>query len=210
MQVCTVDGGKVRALRLKAGLTQGDLGNLAGVVGSYISAIEVGKRDNIPIGTLSRLADALGVSVQALLVGSDTANDTRATEVQMVKVPLLGKVPGGVPQLIEAHATGEAVVVASLNVAGVRRAYALDVVGESMIPRLRSGDVVIVDPDALWKPNDVVVALVGPETTVKRIVLIDGRPMLVADNGHGIIDPAGQDVRVIGVIVWVQPQGWKP
>jgi transcriptional regulator with XRE-family HTH domain len=60
-------GARIRALRLEQKLTQEALAALAGVRQSHLSVMEGGKR--APIAeTLARLADALGVTADSLIV----------------------------------------------------------------------------------------------------------------------------------------------
>jgi transcriptional regulator with XRE-family HTH domain len=52
----TTLGGRIRAGRSQAGLTQADLGSRAGIVGKYVSEIERGTRD-IPLSTLAAVVE---------------------------------------------------------------------------------------------------------------------------------------------------------
>jgi transcriptional regulator with XRE-family HTH domain len=61
-------GRNLRYLRLKAELTQMELGNRADLDMSEISAFERGVRD-VRLSTLARLAQALGVSAADLVDG---------------------------------------------------------------------------------------------------------------------------------------------
>ena len=62
-------------LRHERGLTQTDLANLIGVSQSRISMIEAGEND-IRLGTLAKLADALGATLEVNLVGTDAEEST--------------------------------------------------------------------------------------------------------------------------------------
>ena len=62
-------GARLRQRRLDAGLTLADLAQRAGFGKAYLSRIENGKKVP-PIGTLSRLADVLGIEAASLLVDS--------------------------------------------------------------------------------------------------------------------------------------------
>ncbi len=202
-----INGDRLRRLRLARKLKQGDLGKLAGISGAQISRIEHREEASTSFSTATSLARALGVPLSDLMVGQSAT----LVPAEMVEVPVLGVVPGGAPVLVEEMRTGEIIYVPAEAVRGVRRPYALKVQGESMFPRIGDTDFVIVDPDAFWEHRDVIVAMVGNETTVKRLAVVDGMRRLVADNQeHGWVDPRGQEVKIIGKVVWVQPQGWKP
>lgn len=59
-------GQHLRALRIAAGLTQQELGALAGMFPSAVSFLESGTRDSMSMGTCISLAAALGVSLDEL------------------------------------------------------------------------------------------------------------------------------------------------
>ena len=59
-------GKRLRALREAAKLNQGQLAAKAGLSRTYLNQLEAGKRDP-SLSTLTRLAKALGVKVEALL-----------------------------------------------------------------------------------------------------------------------------------------------
>ena len=53
----------LRQIRFRKGMTRGELAERAGIAQSYLSMIEHGKRPNVPLDTLTRIADALGCEV---------------------------------------------------------------------------------------------------------------------------------------------------
>lgn len=63
-----------------------------------------------------------------------------------------------------------------------KRPFLFNVVGDSMIPTLRHGDLLIVDTDRQIKHNDVVVANFDNQLVVKRISLRSAYPLLKSDN----------------------------
>jgi len=63
-------GDRVKRLRTEAGLTQKAVGEAAGVSAAYIYLVETGGQ-NITITVFRRLATALGVSFDELLLGTD-------------------------------------------------------------------------------------------------------------------------------------------
>lgn len=62
-------GQYVAAARKRSGLTQIELGKLAGVDSNHISRIELGKVPTVMMSTLDRIAEVLGISVSDLLAG---------------------------------------------------------------------------------------------------------------------------------------------
>ena len=59
-------GKKVKEIRLKKNMSQGDLAKVLGVHPTYISGIERGVR-NMALKNIERLAKALGVAIEELV-----------------------------------------------------------------------------------------------------------------------------------------------
>jgi len=70
MDVVLLFGRNVRALRVRAGLSQEELAFRAGMKRTYLSDLERGTR-NPSVRALGRLADALSVAPDELLKGND-------------------------------------------------------------------------------------------------------------------------------------------
>lgn len=103
------------------------------------------------------------------------------TKVRGRLVPLLGAVPAGAPTIAEAVPEGS-FWVDERHVTG-RHVFALRVEGDSMQGAgILHGDLVIVQRDAEVREGDIVVARIGAEVTVKRLVLRHGRPYLKPEN----------------------------
>lgn len=62
-------GNRIKSLRIHKGLSQDKLGELAGLNGKYLGEVERGS-SNISLMNLSKLADALDVSLLSLLSAS--------------------------------------------------------------------------------------------------------------------------------------------
>jgi transcriptional regulator with XRE-family HTH domain len=58
-----VVGEEIRRARLRHGLTQAQLGTRLGAAATYVAAIERG-RENLTLGSLARIADALGTALR--------------------------------------------------------------------------------------------------------------------------------------------------
>lgn len=70
-------GERLRAARREIGITQKQLGERLGVSGSYVARIEAG-RDNLTVGQLANIAEALGVGLDiAFRVPDDRVEDYR-------------------------------------------------------------------------------------------------------------------------------------
>lgn len=122
---------------------------------------------------------------------------------QVRQLPLLGRVAAGLPVFSEENV--EEMVPVSMELTSAA-SFCLKVHGESMIEAaIVPGDIIIVDQELTPRIGDIVVALVGDETTVKyyhpRGEMLELRPANCAM--QPILVPA-VDVRIQGVVVGVQ------
>lgn len=103
-------------------------------------------------------------------------------EKGLVRLPLLGHIQAGSPHLAEQNIE-EWINLPSSLVKGRRDVFLLKVRGDSMINAgIYEGDLVIVKPTRDVKNNDIVVALLHDEATVKRFIQIKNRSYLKAEN----------------------------
>jgi repressor LexA len=103
---------------------------------------------------------------------------------QIAGIPLLGRIPAGHARSIDAEV--EQRLPLNPELYGIRdraRAFALRVSGDSMIGRhLVNGDIVILESGAEPRSGDVVAALIDNESTLKTLVLRNGKAWLHAEN----------------------------
>lgn len=86
----------------------------------------------------------------------------------IINVPLLGAIPAGGPVMAEENILGTFEMGKGLMNVGDGY-FLLKVTGSSMINAgIHEGDMVLVDPEGNPRDNDIVVALVDGENTVKR------------------------------------------
>ncbi len=99
-----------------------------------------------------------------------------------VRVPVLGRVQAGSLHLAEEQIE-DWINLPSTLIKGRRDVFLLRVRGESMVNAgIYEGDLVIVRPTREAKHNDIVVALLHDEATVKRYIQIKNRAYLKAEN----------------------------
>ncbi|MFA5991616.1 MAG: transcriptional repressor LexA [Candidatus Doudnabacteria bacterium] len=100
----------------------------------------------------------------------------------LIAVPIMGNVQAGSPHLAEEQIEDWINLPQSM-VKGRRDVFLLRVRGDSMINAgIFEGDLVIVRPTKDVKNNDIVVALLHDEATVKRFIQIKNRSYLKAEN----------------------------
>ena len=128
-----------------------------------------------------------------------------------VVLPVVGRVSAGQPTLADEQIE-EYVAVPPRFFGEVRECFLLRVRGDSMIGAgILPGDLVIVRPQTHAAPGDIVVAMLGEEATVKRLSLIEGKPVLIPENPA--YQPMSGEFQVIGRAVgtlrtYEEVRGW--
>jgi repressor LexA len=159
------------------------------------------ERDGYP-PTYQQLCDVLGFSskngvkkhIDALVAKGYMEKDSSARGMRIIdpefkphgneesNVPLIGHVAAGFPILADENVERYVPVPRHL-IKSEGRYYALRVRGDSMINAgIFDGDLVIVKANNVANPNDIVVALIGDEVTVKRFIVDGGMNYLKAEN----------------------------
>jgi len=145
-----------------------DIGTPRGVL-SHIKALELK-------GYLRRDPTPRGIKV---LREADEKLDK-----EVVLLPIVGRVPAGMPLLAE-ETIEEWIPWPRSLLAGQADVFLLRVVGDSMNgDDIRSGDLVLVvpQPEAESSVNDIVVAIHHGEVTIKRLARQEGRLVLRPSN----------------------------
>lgn len=153
---------RLKTLRIQRKMTQSELAKKIYISQPAYSKYEVGTASPNP-ETLSKIADALDVSVDYLL-----GSDSQTARPGYIRIPVLGRVAAGIPiDAIEEVIDWEDI---SAEVAGDGEYFGLQIKGHSMEPKISDGDVVIVRRQPDVDSGDIAVVLVnGDDATVKRI-----------------------------------------
>lgn len=132
---------------------------------------------------LKALADARYIKISGKARGIEVLNALgESLEKGLVAVPLIGRVQAGSPHMAEQQIE-EWINLPSSLVKGRRDVFLLKVRGDSMVNAgIYEGDLVIVRPTREARHNDIVVALLHDEATVKRFIQIKNRAYLKAEN----------------------------
>lgn len=157
---------RLKEARKAKGMTQVEVSKIIGISQNGYSDWETGK-NRVDAVSLNKLADLYGVSVNYLLGANETA------ENNVLRVPVLGSVPAGVPlEAIEDILDWEE--LPQSMAAGGREYFALEVKGDSMWPDYLPGDVVIVRKQPFCNSGeDCVVYVNGYDATLKTVRLND-------------------------------------
>jgi repressor LexA len=151
-------------------------------------------------GVISRL-----VGKARAVVLRPTADESSAASAQddpWLRVPIFGAIPAGMPSPDDPLAEGSLRIDAANFGLSLKKSYfALRVRGESMInAHICPGDFVILD-QITPREGDIVAALIDGETTLKRYMLKNKKPVLQAENdAYPDLIPA-RDLQVQGVMV---------
>lgn len=148
----------IRQKREELGLSARQLAERAGVSDAHILYIETGRRRPTFHKVMSIL-DALGVGIEEFMMEArpSVANVAPAKLGGFQRIPVISWVIAGRwKEVCDAFEPGDADEWIESDVRG-RNVFALRVVGDSMEPEFKEGEVVIVSPHVEALPGDFVV-----------------------------------------------------
>lgn len=174
---------KIKNLRKQRKLTMKQLGEIMGLSESTISLYENGKRQP-DYDTLKRFADYFCVTVDYLLGRDDSYEGNSKNSIV---VPVLGQVAAGVP----IEAIEEILDYEELNPEEFNPNYeyfGLKIKGDSMIPKIQDGDVVIVRRQPDVENGEIAIVCVnGDSATCKQIKKhADGLSLLPFNSAYDV------------------------
>jgi repressor LexA len=216
----------IRVLRLKGGLGQAALAQRLGVSQASVSRWESGRTMPEPeqARELAGLLGKLALEREALLQLHGEPERlqtslTRALELQLpggargldADIPYFADIAAGIGEAQEQRdVPREMISVPRELYARDPQCYALRVVGESMQPLIRAGDIVVISPNAALAPGCIVAAYVEPDGDVLKqyqpqpdgglllLPLNPAYPVLRAGGG------SGREARIWGRVVLQQ------
>lgn len=165
----------LREARKAKGMTQAQVASLLGVNQNTYSYWENGKT-KIDNASLTKLSEIFERSIDYLLGNTSSLSPRKG-----IKIPVLGQVQAGIPlEAIQDILDYEEITP---EMAALGEHFALQVRGDSMEPRIKEGDVVIVRKQSDVESGDTAVVLVnGDAATVKRIKKSLEGIMLIPNN----------------------------
>lgn len=195
-------GERIKDARKSAGLTQLELAKKTELSRSYIGDIEK-DRYNPSVSTLQLIATATNTPLEDLLPSTKTVSPTG----RGVRIPVLGRVVAGIPiEAVEEILDYEEITP---EMAATGDFFALQVRGDSMLPTLKDGDVVIVKKQPTVDSGDIAIVLVnGNDATVKEIkespagiTLIGHNVAVYTPHFYSNADIKNLPVQVLGKVV---------
>lgn len=188
---------RIRTLRQSAGLTQGQLAEWVGVTPSTVTLWELGTT-RPRMSRLGAIAKALGVSEGELLAETSGRGCDRClvpvTPSSLGKAPLIGATAEVPASILRDHPESQAIVVEDGSI-------------NRVIP---PGMVAVYDPEASPGSGQLAVVEVdGIGTVIRRWYRGKDTLLLVADS-HGeyedMVFPRGAEPKVLGTVIWAQPE----
>lgn len=203
-------GENIKSLRVERGLTQEELGRIAGVSPMAVSQWENGRA--VPrMGAVQRMADHFGISKSSIIDGEagGAVAGTVHYAVTSLTAPVYGRISAGdalemlpvseeayvIPPIAESHPDG----------------FFLTVSGDSMDKIMPNGSLVYFDKSAEVRSGDIVAVTVnGDDATMKRIFFAGDTIVLHPESNNPVhrdrsidaSDPDAPQVRILGKAVW--------
>ena len=153
---------RVRAARAALGLSQAELAARVGIKQPSLAAIETGetRRPRFLLG----LARALGVTPEWLENGDEARPGAPMPPPAALRdLPVYASAEGGPGELLLNYEVIEW-ATRPPPLMGVANAFAMYVIGESMQPVYRPGDILLIHPGRPPRPEDDVVAILHDRT----------------------------------------------
>ena len=165
----------VKKMTAEQNMSMSELARRVGIAKSAISRYFNGTRE-LPLNRIGDFASALHTSPNFLL-----GMEEEPPKPQGIKIPVLGTVAAGIPiSAVEDILDYEEIPQSWQNQGEF---FALKIKGDSMEPRMESGDVVIVKQQSDANSGDTVIVLVnGDDATCKRYERSDTGIMLIPNN----------------------------
>lgn len=197
---------RLRDLRLSRGLTLQQVADYVGLQKAAIYKYEHGLTVNPKRSLIEKLAVLFQVSPSYLLGINDDEEKSNSV-TKGVRIPVLGNVAAGIPITAITDVEDWEEIPEKLASSGTY--FALRIKGQSMEPRIKNGDVVIVRQQEDVDTGDVAIVLVnGDEATVKEVKKLDTGIMLIGWNTavysprfYSAKDIKSLPVRIIGKVV---------
>lgn len=191
---------RVRQRRLELGLSQAELGRLAGVPQSTIGQIENGR--NKSSTKILELANALQTTAEYLVNGAKSKvqglSNITATGFHLSRVPVISWAQAGNWRDIE-HYDGDDMEYVQ-TVKPIEGGFALRIHNDSMQPEFTDGDIIVIDPHAPQDAGSYVVAIHDNQAALRKLVLDGTTPYLKPLNPQYPMLSWDEGTRIVGVV----------
>ena len=161
----------IKRIRAEHGLSQAELGKIAGVSDKAVSTWELGIKTP-RMGAVEKMANYFGIAKSAIV---DDVQSTSATSAvppgfqpmpEMDVVPLVGRIACGTPITAEQNIERMVCVPSKW-----RSTFTLTCKGDSMEPRIHDGDLVAIRKQPEVENGEIAAVRIGEEATLKHVYL---------------------------------------
>lgn len=161
-------GEKIKKRREELNLTQEELAEKLGYKSrSTINKVELGKND-LTQSKIIAYAKALDTTPNYLM-DYDNNIEPISLERNVVKIPVLGRIPAGIPMEAIEDINDYIEIPESWLIGGAEY-FSLEIKGDSMSPRYETGDIVIFRKQETCETGDDCAVMVnGDDATFKRV-----------------------------------------
>lgn len=189
-------GNRIKERRILLGISVDELAEKLGKNRATIYRYESAEIENLPVSILEPLAHALRTT-PAYLMGWESnnyvqnnvknhliASEGRVAYGETIKrhiIPVLGKVPAGIP----VEAVEDVIDFEEITDEMARHGeyFALQIKGDSMLPRILEGDVVIIRKQPDIESGEIGVVMInGEDATVKKVIKHENGLTLISFN----------------------------
>ena len=161
----------IKRIRTEHGLSQAELGKIAGVSDKAVSTWELGIKTP-RMGAVEKMANYFGIAKSAIVDDVQSTSATSAVPpgfqpmLEMDMVPLVGRIACGTP--ITAEQNVERIVCVPSK---WRSTFTLTCKGDSMEPRIHDGDLVAIRKQPEVENGEIAAVRIGEEATLKHVYL---------------------------------------
>lgn len=168
-------GQRIFEARKRRKISRKEIADFLQVHETTIKRYEDGNTKKLPTDRLEKIAKYLNTSIEYLMGWEEEQKP------QGVKIPVLGTVPAGIPiSAVEDILDYEEIPKSWENQGEF---FGLKIKGDSMLPILTDGDIVIVRKQSTADNGDTVIAMVnGDDATCKRCERSNNGIMLIPNN----------------------------
>lgn len=214
----------IKKLRSIFGVTQDELGEIAGVTGNAVSQWENG-RSEPRMGAIERMAACYGISKSNIIEdgGMDAIDpitkrprafipDSAMSpnkEPKKAYAPLLGRVHAGDAQ--EPDIIDDCIPIPFEVKARHANAYFLEVEGDCMNKVYPEGCHILIDPDKEPRSGSIAVVSIDGSDYIMRRILIGANTLVLSPDSTNqkwsdiVISGNDHTVEMVGTVVWYQP-----
>lgn len=109
----------------------------------------------------------------------------RVATPAFLKIPLLGAIPAGYAEAVaEEQERSLCIDLETLQLSPNAKTFALKVRGDSMVDAGIFEDDIVILEQTLARPGEIVAALIDGESTLKRLLVKEGKSFLKAENAN--------------------------